>query len=172
MATSKSIIPVGKIEQRILLIRGEKVIVDADLAEFYGVPTKRLNEQVKRNRERFPEDFMFQLTPGEKVEVVANCDHLSRLKFSKALPYAFTEHGTIMAASVLNSPRAIEVSVFIVRAFVRLRRTIAEHKELARKMAQFERRLMDHDDQILSLVQAIRQLMSPEPLPKKRRIGF
>jgi len=156
MATSKSIIPVGKIEQRILLIRGEKVIVDADLAEFYGVPTKRLNEQVKRNRERFPEDFMFQLAPGEKVEVVAICDHLSRL----------------MAASVLNSPRAIEVSVFIVRAFVRLRRTIAEHKELARKMAQFERRLMDHDDQILSLVQAIRQLMSPEPLPKKRRIGF
>jgi len=172
MASSKDVIPVGKIEQRILLIRGDKVIVDADLAEFYGVPTKRLNEQVKRNRERFPEDFMFQLTPGEKVEVVAKCDHLSQLKFSKALPYAFTEHGTIMAASVLNSPRAIEVSVFIVRAFVRLRRTIAEHKELARKITQLERRLIDHDEQILSLVQAIRQLMSPEPLPKKRRIGF
>jgi hypothetical protein len=172
MASSKNIIPVGKIEQRILLIRGEKVIVDADLAEFYGVPTKRLNEQVKRNRERFPEDFMFQLTAAEKAGVVANCDHLSQLKFSKALPYAFTEHGTIMAASVLNSPRAVEVSVFIVRAFVRLRRAITEHKELARKIAQLERRLMDHDDQILSLVQAIRQLMSPEPPPKKRRIGF
>lgn len=172
MSSTKAVIQVGKIEQRILLIRGEKVIIDADLAEFYGVPTKRLNEQVKRNKDRFPKDFMFQLFPGEKAEVVANCDHLSKLKFSKALPYAFTEHGAIMAASVLNSLRAIEVSVFIVRAFVKLRRTIAEHKELARKIAQFERRMAEHDEQILSLVQAIRQLMKPEPPPKKRRIGF
>jgi hypothetical protein len=151
---------------------GEKVIIDADLAEFYGVPTKRLNEQVKRNRTRFPKDFMFQLKALEKTEVVANCDHLSKLKFSRALPYAFTEHGAIMAASVLNSPRAIEVSVFIVRAFVKLRRTIAEHKELGRKIAQLERQLADHDDQILSLVQAIRQFLNPELPPRRRRIGF
>jgi hypothetical protein len=131
MAKGKVIIAAGKIEQRILLIRGEKVIVDADLAEFYGVPTKRLNEQVKRNKDRFPADFMFQLSSEGKSEVVAKCDHLSKLKYAKALPYAFTEHGAIMAASVLSSPHAIEVSVFIVRAFVKLRRTIAEHKELA-----------------------------------------
>lgn len=172
MAKTKAVIAVGKIEQRILLIRGEKVIIDTDLADFYGVATKRLNEQVKRNKDRFPEDFMFQLTAEEKSEVVANCDHLSKLKFSKSLPYVFTEHGAIMAASVLNTPRAIEVSVFIVRAFVKLRRMISEHKELARKIGQLEKRLADHDQQILALVQAIKQLMSPKLPPKKRRIGF
>ncbi len=104
--------------------------------------------------------------------MVADCDHLSKLKFSRTLPYAFTEHGAIMAGSVLNSPRAIEVSVFIVGAFVKLRRTIDEHKELARKIAQLERRLADHDDQILSLMQAIRQFLNPELPPRKRRIGF
>jgi len=114
MSEKKAMVPVAKIERRILLIRGEKVIVDADLAEFYGVPTKRLNEQVKRNKDRFPDDFMFQLSLEEKSEVVANCDHLSKLKYSSFLPYVFTEHGAIMAASVLNSRRAVEVSVFIV----------------------------------------------------------
>jgi hypothetical protein len=114
MPSKTAIIPVGRIESRILLVRGEKVIIDADLAKFYGVRTKRLNEQVKRNRHRFPRDFMFQLTTQEKMEVVANCDYLSRLKFSKTRPYAFTEHGAIMVASVLNTPRAVEVSVFIV----------------------------------------------------------
>jgi reverse gyrase len=166
------VVQVGKIEQRILLVRSEKVIIDADLAEFYGVPTKRLNEQVKRNKNRFPEDFMFQLSPEEKSEVVANCDHLSKLKFSKVLPYAFTEHGAIMASSVLNSPRAIEVSVFIVRAFVKLRREILKHKELVRKIEQLDRRLANHDQQILSLVQAIKHLISPSPVPKKQKIGF
>ncbi len=169
---SGAIIKVGKIEQRILLIRGEKVIIDADLAEFYGVATKRLNEQVKRNRNRFPKDFVFQLFSEEKSELVANCDHLAKLKFSKSLPYAFTEHGAIMAASVLNSPRAIDVSVFIVRAFVKLRQTMLEHKELSQKLEQLEHRLVNHDRQILSLVQAIRELTSSAPLPKKRRIGF
>ena len=99
---------------RIRLIRGEKVIIDSDLAEFYGVPTKRLNEQAKRNISRFPDDFMLQLSSEEKLEVVANCDHLKKLKYSRFLPYAFTEHGSIMAAGVLNTPRAIEVSVYIV----------------------------------------------------------
>ncbi len=172
MFKQKAVIQIGKIEQCILLIRGEKVIIDSDLAEFYNVPTKRLNEQVKRNKERFPDDFMFQLTAGEKSEVVATCDHLAKLKYSKVLPYAFTEHGVIMAASVLNSTRAVEVSVFIVRAFVKLRKVIAAHKELANKIAQLERRLAGHDEQIIALVHAIKQLMAPEPPPKKRRIGF
>ena len=117
MPTAK-LVPVTAIEQRILQIRGEKVIVDADLASFYGVTTKRLNEQVKRNRDRFPEHFMFQLTSPEKSELVARCDHLSHLKLAKALPYAFTAHGAIMAASVLNSRRAVEVGLFVVRADV------------------------------------------------------
>ena len=172
MTAGKSIIPAGKIETRILLIRGEKVIVDADLAHFYGVPTKRLNEQVKRNANRFPADFMFQLTKGEKSEVVANCGHLGNLKYSRTLPYAFTEHGAIMAASVLNTPRAIEVSVFIVRAFIRLRQLIAGHKGLQRKISKIEKRLTDHDEQIVELVNLIKQLLNPKPPPRKRRIGF
>jgi hypothetical protein len=172
MDGGKSVVPVGKIENRILLIRDEKVIIDADLAEFYGVPTKRLNEQVRRNKDRFPDDFMFQLSPDEKAEVVANCDHLGNLKYSKALPYAFTEHGAIMAAGVLNTSRAIEVSVFIVRAFVKVRQMVAGHKEIQRKIAQIERRLTDHDEQIFELVNLIKQLLNPEPPPKKRRIGY
>jgi hypothetical protein len=109
------------LESRILTIRGQKVIIDADLAELYGTPTKRLNEQVRRNIERFPGDFMFQLTAQEKAEVVANCDHLTKLKFSRFLPFAFTEHGTIMAANVVNSSTAIEASLYVVRAFVKMR---------------------------------------------------
>ena len=172
MPKKNAIVPVGKIEQRILLIRGEKVIVDADLAKFYGVPTKRLNEQVKRNKDRFPVDFMFQLSAEEKSEVVANCDHLSRLKYSTALPYAFTEHGAIMAASVLNSQKAVEVSVYIIRAFVKLRRIISENKELSWRIVQIERHLADHDEQIIELVKAIKQLLKPDLPPKKRRIGY
>ena len=172
MDESKSVVPVGKIKNRILLIKGEKVIIDADLAEFYGVPTKRLNEQVKRNKDRFPHDFMFQLSPDEKAEVVANCDHLENLKYSRALPYAFTEHGAIMAAGVLNTSIAIEVRVFIVRAFVKVRQMVAGHKDLQRKIAQIERRLTDHDEQIIELVNLIKQLLNPEPPPKKRRIGY
>jgi len=147
-------------------------MIDADLAEAYGVPTRRLNEQVKRNRERFPEDFMFQLSPEEKAEVIANCDHLHQLKFSKSLPFAFTEHGAIMAASVLNSPRAVEISVFVVRAFVQLRETLIEHREIARKIAQIEQKLSGHDEQILVLVEALKNLMDPTLPPKTRRIGF
>ena len=172
MPKKKAIVSVGKIEQRILLIRGEKVIVDADLAEFYGVPTKRLNEQVKRNKDRFPDDFMFQLSAEEKSEVVANCDHLSKLKYSTTLPYVFTEHGAIMAASVLNSQKAMEVGVYIVRAFVKLRQMIAENKELSRRIVQIERQLADHDEQIIELVKVIKQLLKPDPPPKKRRIGY
>ena len=172
MAESKPVVKVGAIQQRILLIRGEKIIIDADLAEAYGVPTRRLNEQVKRNSQRFPDDFMFQLTATEKAEVIANCDHLERLKYSKSLPYAFTEHGAIMAASVLNSAEAVEVSVYVVRAFVQLREMISGHKELAHKISQLERKISDHDQQIVAIVDAIKKLIGPDPVPKKRRIGF
>lgn len=172
MTKSPGLVQIGAIEGRVLLIRGEKVIVDADLAEFYGVNTKRLNEQVKRNRDRFPKDFMFQLTNSEKSELVANCDHLSRLKFAKALPYAFTEHGAIMAASVLSSRRAVEVAVFVVRAFVKIRRVLSEDRELAQRLVQLERKLAEHDEQIVGVVRAIRTLLGAGPVPKHRRIGF
>ena len=168
----KAIIQPARIENSSLLIRGEKVIIDADLASFYGVTTKRLNEQVKRNKRRFPEDFIFQLSQEEKDEVVANCDHLNKLKYSKSRPFAFTEHGALMAASVLNTSRAIEVSVFIVRAFVKLRKLISEHKELARKIAQLERRMTEHDEQLIQIVRALKQLLKPDPPPKQYRIGF
>lgn len=147
-------------------------MVDADLAELYGVPTKRFNEQVKRNRGRFPRDFAFQLTAEERAEVVANCDHLSRLKFSPTPPYAFTEHGAIMAANVLNSARAVEMSVQVVRAFVRLREMVANHKELARKFDELERRVASHDTAIATLIQALRELAMPAAPKPKRRIGF
>lgn len=164
-------VPMERVENMILLIRGQKVMLDADLAELYGVPTKRLNEQVKRNAERFPDDFMFILTAEEKAEVVAKCDHLKRLRFSPTKPFAFTEHGALMLASVLNSRRAVEVSVFVTRAFVRLREVLANHRELARKVTELERRTKGHDEQIRSLVEAIRQLMAA-PESKARRIGF
>ena len=173
-----SIVPADKIEQRILLIRGEKVILDVDLAALYGVTTKQLNQQVKRNQHRFPPDFMFKLLPEEKKEVVTNCDLLGNVKYSNVLPYAFTEHGAIMAASVLNTPRAVEMSVFVVRAFVRLRNFLAAHKELAEKLAELERRLASHDEQIVAIIDAIKRLMAPPARPDapappdKRRIGF
>lgn len=172
MEQNKSLVAVGRIENRILLIRGEKVLIDSDLAEFYGVPTKRLNEQVKRNSERFPRDFIFQLNAKEKSEVVANCDHLRNLKFSKTNPYAFTEHGAIMAASVVNSPKAIETSVFIVRAFIKMREMVSGQKELQRKISDIENKLSKHDEDIVQLVALIKRLLAPEPPPKKRRIGF
>jgi hypothetical protein len=167
-----AVMSIGKIEQTILLVRGERVILDADLAKLYGVDTKVLNQAVKRNIDRFPEDFMFRLTKAEKSEVVTNCDHLERLKFSPVLPRAFTEHGAIMAANVLNSPRAVQASVFVVRVFVRLRRIIMHHKELSAKLSELERKLEGHDRTIVALVDAIRELMAPPPAPPKKKIGF
>ena len=169
---SQSLVQIGKIEQRILLMRGEKVILDSDLAEFYGVSTKRLNEQVKRNIERFPGDFMFQLTADEKSEVVANCDHLNKLKYSKTLPYAFTEHGAIMAAGVINTEKAIEVSIFFVRAFIKLREMINTHQMLKKKIIEIEARLSGHDEQLTQMVQLLKQMLDPKPPATKRRIGF
>jgi len=169
--SASKLLPVGQIAQRILWIRERKIILDADLAELYGTQTKRLNEQIKRNRDRFPDDFIFQLTSGEKNEVVANCDHLERLKYSPRLPYAFTEHGALMVAAVLNTPRAVDVSVYVVRAFVKLREILASNKDLAAKLTELEQRVSIHDATIGELIDAIRQLMAPEP-GKKRSIGF
>jgi hypothetical protein len=155
MPKKKILVPYETIERSILILRSEKVILDADLALFYGVTTKRLNEQVKRNIERFPNDFMFQLTKPEKEEVVANCDHLKNLKYSPNLPYAFTEHGVIMAATVLNSSVAIEASIFVVRAFVKFREIISAHKELTKKLKQLEKKIAGHDDDIQVIFEAI-----------------
>ncbi|MBV8635440.1 MAG: ORF6N domain-containing protein, partial [Burkholderiaceae bacterium] len=116
-------------------------MIDADLAELYGVTTGALNQAIKRNRERFPDDFMFHLTAAEKAEVITNCDHLAKLKFAKALPFAFTEHGAIQAANVLNSTQAIEMGVYVVRAFVRLRQMIASNQELARRLEELESKM-------------------------------
>jgi hypothetical protein len=164
----QELLPIELIEKKILIIRGEKVMLDSDLAELYGVPTKVFNQAVKRNRERFPDDFIFQLTKEEKDEVVTNCDHLKRLKFSPNLPFAFTEHGAIMAATILNSPVAIKASIQVVRAFVKLREMLATHKDLAKKLEDMERK---YDAQFKVVFDAIRELMKP-PEPKKRQIGF
>jgi hypothetical protein len=163
---------VEQIEPRILSIRGQRVILDADLAQLYGATTKAFNQAVKRNARRFPGDFRFRLTPAEKLEVVTNCDHLGHLKFSRTPPYAFTEHGAIMAASVLNTPHAVEVSVYVVRAFVKVREWLSTHRELADKLTALERKVSSHDTAIQSLVAAIRQLMQPAPSTSRSRIGF
>ncbi len=138
----------------------------------YDVPTKRLNEQVKRNFARFPEDFVFQLTSGEKHEVVTNCDHLARLKFSKTLPYAFTEHGAIMAASVLNSPEAIKMSIFVVRAFVQMREQLAANTAILKRLAEIDKTLLEQNRSLGVIWRQLLPLLTPPPAQPKRRIGF
>ncbi len=166
--------PLERIENRILLVRGQKVLLDADLAALYGVATKRFNEQVRRNRERFPDDFMFRLSREEWDSLRSQIATFKtgRGQHRKYLPYAFTEHGAIMAATILNSPRATEVSVYVVRAFLRLRELLVSNKELARRLGQLERKLAIHDQAIAGLVNAIRELMSPPEPTRRRRIGF
>jgi len=160
------------IESRITILRHQKVILDTALAELYGVPVKRLNQQVNRNRERFPSDFMFQLTAREFAAL--------RLQFAtskigrggrRSLPYAFTEHGAIMAATVLNSDQAVEMSVFVVRAFVRLRQMLAANREFADRIKELEERLETHDGTIQEIINAIRKLMNPPP-SRRSKIGF
>ncbi len=165
------LIPTERLDSAILEIRGERVMLDVDLADVYGVTTRRLKEQVRRNRDRFPEDFMFELTLGEKDELVAKCDRLAALKHSSSSPYAFTEHGAVMLASVLKSRRAVEVSVFVVRAFTRMRRMLADQRRLALKLDELESKLAAHDKNFQVVFAAIKQLMQP-PVPKKKRIGF
>lgn len=164
------LIPVEKIDRAILILRGQKVMLDSDLADIYGVTTSRLNEQVKRNKDRFPADFMFQLNFQEKEQVIANCDHLKKLKFSKTNPYAFSEHGTIMLASILNTPTAIQTSVLIVRAFVKLREILSAHKDLERKIVELE---SQYDEKFKLIFKAIRELMQQKKNSENRpKIGY
>ena len=179
MKRKRSVISRIPLEKRILTVRGEKVILDSDLAEVYGVTTKALNQAVKRNSERFPPDFAFLLTDREKSEVVTNCDHLARLKFSPALPRAFTEHGAIMAANVLKSSQAIQMSVFVIRAFVKMRAALNNTRELAKKLDALERelkgRLDVHEAAIVEVLQRIMTILNPPPAPPeppRPEIGF
>src|SRR6266478_357210 len=160
------------VESRILVLRHQKVILDTDLAELYGVPVKRLNEQIKRNQERFPSDFMFQLNPEEQASLRSQSATSNQGRGGRRyLPYAFTEHGAIMAATVLNSQRAIEMSIFVVRAFVRMREALAANQQIVAKLTELECHLETHDSDIQEVVEAIRVLMAPPP-PNGRRIGF
>ncbi|OGC06531.1 DNA-binding protein [candidate division WOR-1 bacterium RIFOXYD2_FULL_36_8] len=181
----KNLIPVERIENKIYLIRNQKVIFDFDLAEFYEVPTKRLNEQVKRNLDRFPDDFMFQLTEDECAVLLSSAFVVSdkerdklRSQFATSkkggrryLPYAFTEQGIAMLSSVLKSKRAVQMNIFIMRAFVKLREVLATHKDLVQKFKKLEMRIGKHDREIIIIFDAIRKLMAPSEKPKTK-IGF
>jgi hypothetical protein len=170
--TKTAIILAKRVGSKILVLRNQKVILDTDLAELYGVPVKHLNQQVKRNRDRFPADFLLTLTKAEhkslRSQIVTSNPGRGGRRY---LPHAFTEHGAIMAATVLNSKRAIEMSVFVVRAFVQMRQALAVNQHLVSKLAELEARLDSHDDEIQDLVEAIRELIAPPPA-NNRRIGF
>ena len=166
-----NLIPQEVIEKRIYLIRGHKVMLDADLARLYGIPNKALIQAVKRNLNRFPEDFMLLLTRQE-VAILRSQIVTSRWGGRRYLPYAFTEQGVAMLSSVLNSERAIQVNIAIMRAFVRLKTILSTHKELAHKLSELEQKIEKHDADIGSIFEAIRQLMAPPPERPKRRIGF
>jgi leucyl aminopeptidase len=169
MSKALAAIPVKRVEQAILLIRGEKVILDSDLARLYGVSTTRLNQQVNRNLDRFPDDFMFRLTLDEfNSLMLQNATSKKGRGGRRKLPHVFTEHGAIMAANVLNSKTAVAASVQVVRAFVRLRQMLVSNTELARKLEELERK---YDTQFKVVFDAIRQLMTP-PQPQRKPIGF
>ena len=146
--------------------------MDADLAAIYGVPTRALNQAVKRNAARFPKDFLFQLTHQEKKEVVTNCDHLARLKFSPVRPYAFTEHGALMVANVLNSARAVKMSVYVVRAFIKQREMLMAQADILKRLAQMDKKLLQHDEVLKVIWTELQPLLQPPPAPPKPRIGF
>lgn len=165
-----NLIPAVSIEKKIMLVRGQKVLLDSDLAALYGVETKALNRAVKRNRERFPDDFMFQLEPQEVVNLrfqfgTSNIERGGR----RYLPYAFTEEGVAMLSSVLHSPRAVSVNIEIMRAFVRIRQWLASNAELAHKLTELEKK---YDSQFRAVFDAIRELMRPPATPSRKRIGF
>jgi len=169
----RSLIPAEVVERRILLLRGQRVMLDRHLAELYGVATRALNQAVKRNRSRFPDDFMFSLTREEIMRIsqsVTSSDRESSLKFSKNV-MAFTEQGVAMLSSVLRSERAIQANIAIMRAFVKLREFLSSNQELANKLTELENKIEKHDEEIRAIFSAIRQLMTP-PDPKRRRIGF
>ena len=167
---SKQIIPVGRVAQSIRHLRGEKVLLDSDLARLYGVTTSNLNKAVSRNRGRFPADFMFRLT-AEEARNLRFQFGISSWGGRRAFPYAFTEQVVAMLSSVLHSERAVKVNIAIMRAFVRLRQTLETNRELARKFEQLERRVGKHDEEIAAILEAIRQLMASPEKPR-REIGF
>ncbi|MCG6534155.1 MAG: ORF6N domain-containing protein [Syntrophales bacterium LBB04] len=168
-------LPVEGISERILTVRGKKVILASDLAEMYGVATKALNQAVKRNAAKFPADFAFQLT-REEAKVASRLRSqfvtLKRGQHLKYLPHVFTEHGAIMAATVLNSPEAVQMSVFVVRAFIKMREALISRSELERRLLQIENVLLAYDESIRELYDQIRPLLLPAPTPPKKRIGF
>jgi hypothetical protein len=178
------LIPTERIDNAIIEIRGRKVMLSHNLAALYGVSTKAFNQAVKRNADRFPPDFMFQLTweeaqalgsqtvTSDEAGLRSQFATLKRGKHHKYRPYAFTEHGAVMAATILNTPRAAEVSVFVVRAFVRLSRVAADQRQVALKLAEIEAKLSVHDQSLKAVFDALRQLMQPTPAPKRRKIGF
>lgn len=158
---------------KILLIRNQKVMIDRDLAELFGVTTKRLNEQVKRNINRFPNNFMFQLTEIEKQQVVANCDHLKNLKFSSSLPYVFTEHGTMMLGNVLNSDRAIEFSIRIVETFIKMREFLSENLSIKVEIQEIKKKLENHNKNIELVFNYLDELMEKQDKKTERnKIGY
>jgi hypothetical protein len=161
-----------EIESLILTVRGRKVLIDADLAAIYAVPTKVLNQAVKRNRDRFPEDFVFRMNVREKAWVVTNCDHLSRLRFAKTLPFAFTEHGALMASMVLNSSQAVAMSVYVIRAFTRMRDQLSANAAIFRRLAEIEKTLLEHDTELSAIWEQLRPLLLPPPDPPRKKIGF
>jgi hypothetical protein len=178
MAKTKDsrLFPVEHIARSILILRGHRVLLDAELAALYGVTTTRLNQQVRRNLRRFPGDFMFQLSAEEHTALMLqNATSKQGRGGRRKLPLAFTEHGAIMAATVLNSERAVEMSIYVVRAFVQLRDLLASNKELAKRLDELEirimRKLATHDQAITGMLRTIRELMNP-PVPKRRGIGF
>lgn len=168
-----AIIPVEIITAKIFVIRGQKVMIDADLAELYDVPTKALNQAVKRNSERFPEDFMFQLNQQERDELVTICDRLTKLKHSSIMPHAFSEVGVAMLSSVLNSNTAIQINLQIIRAFISLRRMLVDHDALRHAIEGLERRVGKNERDIQLAIKAIQSILTPpEPIKPKIRIGF
>lgn len=187
--SESEIIPSEHVQSRILVLRGQRVLIDADLATLYGVTTKRLNEQLKRNARKFPEDFVFQLSAEEAAQLPRlrsqnatgsgsagnrsqNATGSQKHRDPRFLPYAFTEHGAIQAANILNSEAATDMSVHVVRAFVRLRQLVVNHKAIAAKLSELDARVGAHDEQLAAVIAAIRQLTTPDSPTHGRKIGF
>jgi len=167
-----NLIPQEVIEEKIFLIREQKVMIDSDLADLYGVTTRNLKRQVRRNLKRFPQEFMFKLTKEEWDELVPIWHQFKSMKHSYIMPFAFTEHGVAMLSSVLKSEKAIKISIIIIKTFVKLRQALATHKDLAHKLNELESKVEKHDEDISAILEAIRRLITPPPEPPKRRIGF
>jgi hypothetical protein len=175
MKSSKAqvVLDAGELERRIFVVRGERVMLDSDLAKLYGVPTKRLNEQVQRNRDRFPDDFAYQLGQQEFTALMSqNATSKPGRGGKRKLPWVFTEHGVAMLSSVLRSPQAVQVNIAIMRAFVRMRRISSTPGELVSQLLELAKTVQGHDDQIKAITQVLRQMMEPPPGPAKRKIGF